>query len=260
MKACETSCARLGRRGVPVVMLVSFAVSMLAGGSVVKATHGFAKPPRALSFRASVTTTEQNLTPLHRAGYNGHPAVQRTPAQNMCAECDLLIEQLRIVRGKSRAFDEGLRLLQRTRQDMQTNTSIADGLAVAYVTLQGVNIAFGLATLPCSISQQWLRGLIGGAAGLGAYVQEGNASEVTLATVVSSLGLGVVSDAISTYEFMQQYRTESTGLDALRHDLDRTVREFQAARETLRRERRRLESDLSRGGCSFDPLDEFLRP
>ena len=76
-------------------MLVSFAVSMLAGGSVVKVTHGFAKPPRALSFRASVTTTEQNLTPLHRAAYNGHPAVQRTPAQNMCAECDLLLEHLR---------------------------------------------------------------------------------------------------------------------------------------------------------------------
>ena len=41
--------------------------------------------------------------------------------------------------------------------------------------LQSFNVAFGLATFPCSIPQQWLTGLIGGAAGLGAYVQEGDA-------------------------------------------------------------------------------------
>ena len=70
------------------------------------------------------------------------------------------------------------------------------------------------ATLPCSIPQRWLKGLIGGAAGLGAYVQEGDPGEATLAAVVSSLGLGVVSDAISTYEFMQRYQAESAGLDA----------------------------------------------
>ena len=184
---------------------------------------------------------------------------QRRPAQNMCAECDLLGEQLRIVGDKVEVFDDGLQMLRRTRREMDRNTSAAAGIAAAYTILQSLNVAFGLATLPCSIPQQWLRGLIGGAAGLGAYVQEGDAGDATLAAVVSSLGLGVVSDAISTYEFMQRYREESAGLDVLRRDLDRTVREFEAAREALQREGRTLESDLSRGGCPFDPLDELLR-
>ena len=184
---------------------------------------------------------------------------QGRPSQNMCADCDRLREQISIVQEKGAVFYEGLQLLQRTRRDMEAARDIAGGLAAAYTTLQGLNIALGVATLPCSIPQRWLRALIGGAAGLGTYVQEGDAGEVTLATVVSYLGFGVVSDAISTYEFMQRYQAESTGLDALRRDLDRTIREFEVGREALRRERRSLESDLSRGGCPFAPLDEFLR-
>ena len=186
-------------------------------------------------------------------------ATQRPPAQNMCAECDLLKEQLRIVIEKGEVFDDGLQLLRRTRRDMEADRSVAGGLAAAYTTLQGLNIAFGVATLPCSIPQRWLKGLIGGAAGLGAYVQEGDPGEATLAAVVSSLGLGVVSDAISTYEFMQRYQAESAGLDALQRDVDRTIREFETARDDLRRERRTLQSDLSRGGCRFDSLDDLLR-
>ena len=180
------------------------------------------------------------------------------PAQNLCAPCDILGEKLRIVRAKSRSFEEGLDMLRTTRQELQTNTNIAGGLATTYLILQGVNIAFGLATLPCSIPRQWLKGLLAGAGGLGAYVQGGTASEVTLAAVVSSVGLGVVADTISTYEFIRRYGADSAGLNALRRDLDRTTREFEDAREALARERRTLESDLSKGGCRFDPLDDFL--
>ena len=186
-------------------------------------------------------------------------ATQRPSAQNMCAECDLLTEQLRIVIEKGEVFEDGLQLLRFTRREMEADRSVAGSLAAAYTTLQGLNIAFGVATLPCSISQRWLKGLVGGAAGLGAYVQEGDAGEATLAAVVSSLGLGVVSDVISTYEFMQRYQAEAAGLDALQGDVDRTIREFETARDDLRRERRTLESDLSRGGCRFDSLDDLLR-
>ena len=97
--------------------------------------------------------------------------------QNMCAPCDTLSEKFRIVHAKSKSFEEGLKLLPQTRRELQTNTNIANGLAATYATLQGVNIAFGLATLPCSIPQRWLKGLIGGTVGLGAYVQEGDAGE-----------------------------------------------------------------------------------
>lgn len=179
--------------------------------------------------------------------------------QNLCADCERLREQLRIVGEKAEVFDNGLQMLRETRRELASNTGVADGIAAAYLILQSLNVAFGLATLPCSIPQQWLRGLVGGTAGLGAYVQEGDPGEATLAAVVSSLGLGVVSDAISAYEFMQRYRNESAGLNALRGDVDRTIREFDTARHALRRAGRTLESDLSRGGCPFDPLDDLLR-
>ena len=82
--------------------------------------------------------------------------------QNMCAPCDTLIEKFRIVHAKSKSFEEGLKLLRQTRRELQTNTNIANGLAATYATLQGVNIAFGPATLPCSIPQRCLKSLIGG--------------------------------------------------------------------------------------------------
>lgn len=179
--------------------------------------------------------------------------------QNLCADCDRLRERFRIVGEKAAVFDDGLHMLRETRRELAGNASAANGIAAAYVILQSLNVAFGLATLPCSVPQQWLKGLLGGAAGLGAYVQENDAGVVTLATVVSSLGLGVVSDAISAYEFIQRYRDESAGLEGLRRDVDRAIREFTVAHDALRGERRRLASDLSRGGCPFDPLDGLLR-
>ena len=197
--------------------------------------------------------------PAPRAAKATTTLEQRRSQQNMCADCDRLREQLRIVAEKAEVFDAGLRMLRATRREMTSNRSAAAGLAAAYTILQSVNVAFGLATLPCSIPQQWLRGAIGGAAGLGAYVQDSDAGDATLAAVVSSLGLGVVSDASSTYEFMQRYRDEAAGLDALERDVERTIDKFEAARNALQREGRALESDLSRGGCSFDRLDELLR-
>ena len=87
--------------------------------------------------------------------------------QNLCADCNRLREQLRIVGEKAEVFDGGLQMLRETRRELASNTGAADGIAAAYLILQSLNVAFGLATLPCSVPQQWLRGLVGGAAGLG---------------------------------------------------------------------------------------------
>ena len=185
----------------------------------------------------------------HAAGPSG---------QTMCAECDVLQEKQRIVQAKARAFDEGLRLLQEARRTLQVNKNIADGLAATYVILQGLNVSFGLATLPCSISYQWLKGLIGGAGGLSTYLQDGDAGQASLAAVVSYIGLGVFNDAISAYDFLQSYAADSKGLQALGGDIAKTSREFRSARERLNRERRAIEADLSRGGCERSNALEFL--
>ena len=136
----------------------------------------------------------------HAAGPSG---------QTMCAECDVLREKRRIVQAKAKAFDEGLRLLQAARRELQANKNMADGLAATYVILQGLNVSFGLATLQCSISYQWLKGLIGGAGGLSTYLQDGDAGTASLAAVVSYIGLGIFNDAISAYDFLQNYAADS---------------------------------------------------
>ena len=183
------------------------------------------------------------------------------PGQNMCADCEVLREKLRILRGKYRTFGEGLRLLQGARREFETNTGIANGIAATYTILQVLKLSFGLATMPCSISVQWLKALLGGAAGLGSYVEDGKPGEATLAAVVGYVGgggVGVVSDAISMGEFMKRYSSDSKGLDALSRDLNKTILEFQSTRDKLTRERRVLEADLSRGGCA-ESLDDILR-
>ena len=178
--------------------------------------------------------------------------------QRMCAECEVLREKRRIVQAKARAFDEGLRLLQEARRELQANKNMADGLAATYVILQGLSVSFGLATLPCSISYQWFKGLIGGAGGLSTYLQDGDAGTASLAAVVSYIGLGVFNDAISAYDFLQNYAADSHGLRALGGDIAQTSRAFRSARERLSRERRAIEADMSRGGCTMDNSLEFL--
>ena len=102
---------------------------------------------------------------------------------------------------------------------------------------------------------------MGGAAGLGSYVQDGNPGNATVAGVVSYFGIGgagVVMDAISTVEFMRRYRAESAGIKTLRRDLDRTYQAFEAARNALGREQKAIGADMSRGGCE-EPLDGIFR-
>ncbi len=58
---------------------------------------------------------------------------------------------------------------------------------------------------------------------------------------------------------MRRYRAEGADLEVLQRDVDRTIQEFDAARDVLRRERLTLESDVLRGGCPFDRWTIFYR-
>ena len=75
---------------------------------------------------------------------------------------------------------------------------------------------------------------------------------------MSYIGLGVFHDAISAYDFLQSYSSDSKGLKTLGGDIDKTVRAFRSARERFNRERRAIEADMSRGGCGMDNSLEFL--
>ena len=75
---------------------------------------------------------------------------------------------------------------------------------------------------------------------------------------MSYIGLGVFHDAISAYDFLQSYASDSKGLQALGGDIDKTSRAFRSARDRFSRERRTIEADMSRGGCERDDSLEFL--
>ena len=167
----------------------------------------------------------------------------------MCVECDTLTAQLRIVRDKIRVLEEGSTLLATTRNELASNAAAAERFANAYLVLQGSSIALGVATLPCSIPLRWLKGLIGGASGLGSYVQEGDAGQATLAGIVGLVGLGVANDAMSLSDFANEYREGKAGIAELDRHLRGTMRRFGDMVGKLQREERRLTTDLSRGGC-----------
>lgn len=176
-------------------------------------------------------------------------SANRLSGVSMCVECDALNAQLRIVRDKIRSFEEGRALLANTRRELAGDAAHAERFANAYVALQGSSIAVGVATLPCSIPLQWLKGLIGGAAGLGSLIQEGNPGEATLAGIVGFVGLGVLNDAMSLSEFATEYREGKAGVMNLDRHIQATMGRFDETLGTLRREKRRLTADLSRGGC-----------
>ena len=174
---------------------------------------------------------------------------------SMCVACDTLNAQLRIVEDKMRSFEGGRELLETTRRELRRDARNADRLANAYITLQGASVVVGVATLPCSIPPRWLKGLIGGASGLGSYVQERDVGQATLASIVGFVGLGVVNDAISLSEFSREYREGSSGVAALEQNVDATIRRFDGMLEKLEQERQSLGADLARGGCDSADFD-----
>ena len=170
------------------------------------------------------------------------------PAPTMCAECDVIQEKLSIIREKYRILGEGLQLVVDARAALERNASAAGTIGAAYLILQSLNISLGVATLPCFIRElpRWLARAMGGAQGLGAYVQ---GDEVTVATMVGVLGGGVALEVKSTWDFMREYGAGLEHRDRLRKDMDRVTETFEAARVALAREQRTLEEDSSRARC-----------
>ena len=173
---------------------------------------------------------------------------------SICAECNVLREKFRIVSDKRRTFGAGLRSLASVRAELEGNTRIAAGIGAAYLILQSVNVSLGLATLACPVPGTWLqvlrlRGVMGGASGTAAYVEGGNAVDVTMAAIVAAAGGGALNEIRSVAEFMRSFegRGEVAGL---RRNLDTVEASFEATLEGLAREQRVIESDLRRAGCT----------
>ena len=150
----------------------------------------------------------------------------RSLGKSMCVECDKLNAQLRIVRDKIASFEEGREILEATRRELQSDATRAKRFAKAYMTLQSANIGLGIATLPCSIPARWLKGLIGGASGLGSYIERRDAGEATLAGIVAFSGFGVVNDANSLADFAKEYRQGAADVAALYRHVEAAIRRF----------------------------------
>ena len=176
---------------------------------------------------------------------------------SMCVECDALNAQLRIVREKRRSFEEGRKLLVNTQKQFRRDVGNADRFASAYMALQGTSIVVGVATLPCDVPTRWLKGLIGGASGLGSYIQDADMQNSTLASIVAFLGFGVVSDALSFLEFSREYSEGADSNSELDRHMQATIRRFDSVLAKLEREEDNLVSNRSRGGCDGEAIDFY---
>ena len=177
--------------------------------------------------------------------------------QIMCADCDVLKEQLRIVDRKLAYTNDGLEMVQQARTEFDRNADLADGFATAYVVLQGVNISFGLAVLPCGIPASWLKGVMASTGAASAVLHGEGAGKTTLATGLGYLGLGVVGDTLSAGEFLREWSASGRELKGLGKLIDRQADELDAIRRGLAAERERLQHDVAKAGCKDDLL-EFL--
>ena len=129
--------------------------------------------------------------------------------------------------------------------------------ATAYAILQGVNVSLGLATLPCSILRQWLKGLFAGTGALSELASDGSAKEVMLAGILGHAGFGVFSDMGSAYEFMQEWQEDGKSLESPGRTFDGQVSEFQVARRNLQSERHSIQENMRKAGCK-DAADELI--
>ena len=188
----------------------------------------------------------------------GLPAV--SVAQGACVPCDELKEKLQVVQGKYTALGEGLEMLKQAGEELRSDESVADVSAAVYGVLGGTNIVLGVATLPCDIGSAWLEALMGGASGLEALVQGGDADDVTLAVLVSYVGLGVVSDSLSFKDFWEEYWKGKEDVSRLERDLEKSTNTMRAIRDKLRAERSSLKSLMEQGECegASDELDDIL--
>ena len=173
----------------------------------------------------------------------------------MCAECDVLKAKLDILRGKDRALTGGLQTMYEARRSLADDKHSSDLLGTAYFILQGTHISLGLATLPCAITKDWLKGVVVGSGALGAYVASGDPVEVTAAGLVAGVGMGVAGDVRGLANFMQEFAATGDELKALERSIDRAIAELEGSRTRIHAEIRSIESDLMRGACGADGFD-----
>lgn len=186
------------------------------------------------------------------------PNFPSVEAQGACVACDEIQEKSRIARDMHKALSEGLEMLEKAGEKLRSNENVADAFAAAHFVLGGTNIVLGAATLPCDIPKDWLRGVLGGASGLGTFLQGSEWYDIPLTSLVSASGFGVVTDYVSFINFSEEYWKGNEDIDRLENDLKTTIDRMKAAQERLEIERDSLRSWIEEGNCEDDRLEDLL--
>ena len=62
-------------------------------------------------------------------------------------------------------------MLRKARNDLIYNETVSDAFGAAYVTLQSLNISLGMATLPCSVPDAWVKNVVVGSGTLAGFIR-----------------------------------------------------------------------------------------
>ena len=172
-----------------------------------------------------------------------------TPEPNICVECDILEQKLRIVRARKKTFEEGIIALRKVQEELRSDANSATVFGNVYLILGAINMSFGLATSLCPIPSQWLRGLLSVSSGITTFISDGDAKDISLSTILGFMGSGVISDIKTYSEFLKQYPASVESIKKLKKDIVKTIQELSSTIASFAVEENDLVLSLSRGGC-----------
>lgn len=179
------------------------------------------------------------------AGFVSTVALAAVSEPNMCADCSRLERDLDVVLERQAAYDDAIGELTRARDQLDRQVDAMDVLAGIHVILESVWIPTSEIASAC----------LGGTpivAALSAFresVRGSSSSRVTLAAIVSRLGLGGVADTVSLVRFIDQYEDDRRTFRDLAAHMDATRSMFAGLLDELVREEQRIRETMERANC-----------
>lgn len=159
-----------------------------------------------------------------------------------CGQCEVLISKIAILKQQERALASGLEIMRESRRRLANDQSPKNLMQAAYAHLENTKVARGIYTLPCQISQNWLKNLIAGSTVLILYLEGDKAGDSTLSGIVTRIG-GKNGD-YSLRDFIGEHRPSEEGLQSLGKEIDGVIVEFEALRS-------RIQTELNTVTCEF---------
>ena len=163
----------------------------------------------------------------------------------MCADCEDLQRQLATVLEMQQIYQDAIEGLHEARRQISVDSGIATAVGAAHIVLEGLWIPASQALSLCGgpyrkavLGIDMLRSAIAG-----------GTDGMLLTAIVSRAGAGAAVDYARLGNFISTYTKDQRAFRRLREDIDKTMRNFRASEEEMKRARTSIEATMASGGC-----------